>query len=495
MHPRDINKPLFIDLFAGCGGFSLGMEKAGFHGLGAVEIDAPTRRTLEDNFGVSPLRSIRESDGDIRSINPRQLRRELRSVGIADLDVLVACPPCQGFSRVGRGKLNSLKGGSGSFHADPRNNLYRRATEFLSVLKPKVFVFENVPGMIFMRGQNVAERVCRDAREAGYVVRCALLNAAWYGVPQLRERVIIIGWRKDLGVTPEFPKIRNFGAALEGHTSVSDSPAEFWSNGELFVPYSRLRKGASLKPLRTVGEAFADLPSFTLHLKALRSGSRYKAIRTAFPPTPYATAEAPNEYCALMRSWLRASIEPQVTDHFCRWTPRDFETFARMKAGDRYDDAVRIAEARYREAATLYREGEAGRPKRADFVPPYRLDAFNEKWRKLDRHKPSWTLTAHLSKDTYSHIHFDSRQARAITVREAARLQSFPDGFRIHGNSGDAFRQIGNAVPPLLAEAIGVVIGRQLAAVHDEKRRAKQNEQRRDEGGAPEWNRSPEIRL
>jgi DNA (cytosine-5)-methyltransferase 1 len=88
------------------------------------------------------------------------------------------------------------------------------------------------------------------------------------------------------------------------------------------------------------------------------------------------------------------------------------------------------------------------------FVPPYRNDAFDDKWHKLWLDRPSWTVTAHLGKDTYSHIHYDSRQARTVTIREAARLQSFPDAVEFQGNFGEQYKQIGNAVPPLLARAI-----------------------------------------
>jgi DNA (cytosine-5)-methyltransferase 1 len=136
-----------------------------------------------------------------------------------------------------------------------------------------------------------------------------------------------------------------------------------------------------------------------------------------------------------------------------------------MAPGDRYPQAVVIAERRYRSALSRWESaGRRGpRPRRASFVPPYRQDVFPEKWRKLAKDQPAWTVTAHLAKDTYSHIHYDSRQARMITVREAARLQSFPDGYAFAGNIGDAFRQIGNAVPPLLAFALGRQIAGLLA--------------------------------
>jgi DNA (cytosine-5)-methyltransferase 1 len=91
---------------------------------------------------------------------------------------------------------------------------------------------------------------------------------------------------------------------------------------------------------------------------------------------------------------------------------------------------------------------------RKQVVPPYSVEKFADKWRKLDPDSPAHTLTAHLGKDTYSHIHYDRGQARTITVREAARLQSFPDGFTFIGGLNAAFRQIGNSVPPLLAQAL-----------------------------------------
>jgi len=99
---------------------------------------------------------------------------------------------------------------------------------------------------------------------------------------------------------------------------------------------------------------------------------------------------------------------------------------------------------------------------RAEIVPPYDPGKFPNKWRKMEADAPARTLMAHLGKDGYSHIHYDSSQARTISVREAARLQSFPDGFRFSGTMNPAFRQIGNAVPPLMAKAIAEVVRKTL---------------------------------
>jgi DNA (cytosine-5)-methyltransferase 1 len=101
---------------------------------------------------------------------------------------------------------------------------------------------------------------------------------------------------------------------------------------------------------------------------------------------------------------------------------------------------------------------EAWTTLRKKIVPPYDAQKFPNKWRKMDRKAPARTLMAHIGKDTYSHIHYEDAQARTISVREAARLQSFPDGFRFSGAMNSAFRQIGNAVPPLIATAIAHAI-------------------------------------
>jgi len=159
-----------------------------------------------------------------------------------------------------------------------------------------------------------------------------------------------------------------------------------------------------------------------------------------------------------MRKWDDTLESTKATDHYCRWTPRDFDTFGLMQPGDKYPQAVEIAKLRYEEAKRLYAQGLLDvPPRRKAFVPPYRLGTFDEKWWKLIPSQPSWTITAHLGRDCYSHIHYDS-QKRSITVREAARLQSFPDAFVFSGNMGDCFKQIGNAVPPLLSYALALHI-------------------------------------
>lgn len=457
-----------LDLFCGAGGFTLGLEAVGFETLGGIDVSEIAGESYSANFGRRPLSRF-GSDGDLRQIAPDDLAEALEAAGVDELDLLVATPPCQGFSRVGRGKLDWIAEKAGAFVLDPRNHLYRQAVAVLRRLRPRMFVFENVSGILHVRGRNVAESVCEAVETAGYDVKCALLNAAWYGVPQTRERLFIIGVRSDLGVEPRFPRQEySVASSARGHLSQARLNPALWKRPEFFVPFTELPSARNPEPAWTSREAFADLPSFTAHLSALRSGKRYRPRRESFESVDYRTADPPNEYCRMMRRWRGLGWAQEVSDHFCRWTPRDFETFRRMKPDDRYRAALEIARERYEEARAAYDAGRRGtRPLRREFIPPYPDDCFEEKWRKLDGSLPSHTLTAHLSKDTYSHIHFNSRQARAITVREAARLQSFPDSFCFEGSTGDMFTQIGNAVPPLLAKAVGSAMRKTLDAADE----------------------------
>ena len=456
-----------LDLFSGAGGFSLGLEYVGFHAVGAIDIDEKAGRTFRANFGERPIERFGRVHGDMRRVRPGEISAALARAGVEELDLLVAGPPCQGFSRVGRGKLDSMADQAGAFVLDPRNHLYRQAIAMLIELRPRVFVFENVTGILHVRGQNMAERVCEAVAAEGYAVKCAVLNSAWFGVPQVRERLFVMGVREDLDMRPSFPIRRNDVRTMRGHFSEAVLAPATWKNQSFFAPFEELRSAPRLRPAVCVHDAFHDLPPFTDHLRAVRLDAPYRTRRESFGLRSYRNVPM-TDYCRLMREWPRYHSDYGVTDHFCRWTPRDFETFRRMKWDDRYRQAMEVARARYREAKVEWELGTAPFPRFRDYVPPYPEDCFDEKWRKLDPRRPSHTVTAHLAKDTYSHIHPSHKQARAITPREAARLQSFPDAFVFDGNMGDMFRQIGNAVPPLLAAAIGSEIKRLLAAVDAE---------------------------
>jgi DNA (cytosine-5)-methyltransferase 1 len=172
----------------------------------------------------------------------------------------------------------------------------------------------------------------------------------------------------------------------------------------------------------------------------------------------------------MMRQWPGFEGASHIRDHVIRYLPRDYRIFAGLQPGNQYPEAHRYAVslfvAELDRLANLGRRPEEGSDEwtklKAEFVPPYDAGKFPNKWRKMESERPARTLLAHLGKDGYSHIHYDSRQARPISVREAARLQSFPDGFRFAGTMNPAFRQIGNAVPPLLAKAVAATLRQQL---------------------------------
>jgi len=435
----------FLDLFAGAGGFSLGLSAAGFRCFGVVERDARCAETHAKNFpdhAQAPLSRLGPDLGDITRLSEQEVRRVVEASGSPEIDIVAGGPPCQGFSRVGRGKLDSLARRRGAFRNDPRNQLYRRYLDLLAWTRPRGFIFENVPGILRVRGENFAEQVCLDAEDLGYVVRCAVLNSAWYGVPQTRERVIILGFREDLDLVPEFPEPRY---------SVPERRGARASTGLRTAPFRHPRHFVEIEPRAglpravTVHEAIRDLPP----VPARGPDASKFAARILPIPVKYRPGR-PTKFSSRMRNWCSTVPAMWVRDHACRHNPRDYRIFARMRPNDCYPRAVEIAEELFADAKA--RSGH--HVERSEFVPPYSLFGFEEKWKMLDPESPSWTVTAHLSKDCYSHIHYDGGQARTITIREAARLQSFPDHFQFCGGMGDQFRQIGNAIPPLLALAI-----------------------------------------
>ncbi len=435
-----------VDLFCGAGGFSLGFHAAGCRILAGVDFDETAGQTYLENLTRlqrhHPPLGFFGDDGDMEEISLARV-----AAGGAP-DILIGGPPCQGFSRLGRAKLDSLS--DEGFAADARNGLYRRFLDAARQWRPSLVVMENVPGMLSVDGRSVADEAAADLVQCGYRTGYAVVNAVWFGVPQYRERLFFVGIRKDLGIEPSLPSATHRATLPSGYIPASH---------DLFLPFAELHRELDIEtrqatsPATGVQDALSDLPELTDHLEttASRKGDFRVAMRhRAEPETPYQR---------LMRQWpgCRAS---RLVDHVIRRTPRDYETFRRMKPGDRYPEAIAIATSRFEAALTAL--GEAAPVPESDswrelcrkYVPPYPVNMFKDKWRKLIPTEPSWTVPAHLAKDAYSHIHYDSMQARAISVREAARLQSFPDGFAFAGNMGDCYRQIGNAVPPLLSWAI-----------------------------------------
>jgi DNA (cytosine-5)-methyltransferase 1 len=274
-------------------------------------------------------------------------------------------------------------------------------------------------------------------------------------VPQMRERLFLVAYDKALGQTPTFPSPSHAAELPSGYEAARTVALKYIPEiGAHFIPIPVAVDG--LPGAVSVEAALGDLPAIDEHWRDPVTMRRRKVQ----DQIDYRANRDLPSYAELMRKWERFTTGGSTDGHVVRLTPRDFPIFRRMAAGDDYPRALRIAEKMF--SAAL--EGMSQRPDpeseswlavRKSFVPPYDPGKFPNKWWKLDPKAPSRTLTAHLGKDSYSHIHWDSDQQRMISVREAARLQSFPDGFRFAGAMNAAFRQIGNAVPPLLAKAVG----------------------------------------
>ena len=451
-------KPRVLDLFAGCGGFSLGFKAAGYEIIGAVESDPHAARThalnLKTNckptdINVDPLEFIRS----ITDERPEEA-----------VDVIVGGPPCQTFARVGRAKLRAESHRQDCWTA--RAGLYERYIAYVKALKPLVIVLENVPDILHYQGRNVAHEICELLGDE-YDATCTLLNAVNYGVPQFRERLYLIAFHKSLKVRWEWPSPTHLSQVPNGYQDIRafarrQKRGQFVERDPL---HADLAVGQRLKAAVSVQRALQDLPKI-FAINEYAAGNLGRHSQKLGLEKSY-TGKALTNYAEQMRQWPGLETGRTVTAHVVRCLPRDFRIFARMEPGDQYPQAhLHSLMLRDEHLAELSNAGLAVLPGsdrwkdiHKQFVPPYDPTKFPNKWRKLENDQPSRTLMAHLSHDSYSHIHYDSSQARTLSVREAARLQSFPDGFRFECCMNEAFKQVGNAVPPFVAR----VLARQLA--------------------------------
>ena len=460
--------PRVLDIFSGCGGLSLGFHAAGAKIEAAVEMDADAARSHGLNFHKgAPRHSVAR---DITATTPKALCDDLElGDPAAAFDIIVGGPPCQAFARVGRSKLREVADHPEAFRHDPRARLYIDYLNYVEACQPLAVVLENVPDMLNHGGHNLAEEICEVLASRGYVCGYTLLNSAFYGVPQMRERMFIVALHEQVGEDVSFPAPTHRIELPPGYESsrlVALKHLEAFAakaGRAHFHPAPKPKAG--LPAAVTARQALADLPPIDARA-LLASGELRRGARRFDAPIPYTPPKRPNAYVRMMRNWPGFPAPGSISDHVIRYLPRDYELFARLKPGDQYPEAIRTAEKMFADA--LKREAGAGKPPRkgsarwlalrASIVPPYDPTKFPNKWRKMEPDLPARTLMAHLGKDSYSHIHYDSQQARTISVREAARLQSFPDGFRFCGTMNPAFRQIGNAVPPLLAKALAACV-------------------------------------
>lgn len=430
--------PKIVDLFSGCGGLALGFEKAGFDIAAGIELMPDACQTISYNLDFRYGREQTHICGDIKEISEDCFKDQIGQEGC----IVIGGPPCQAYSIAGRAKLRSL-GNDRINTKDSRGYLYQDFLRFVYGLEAKGVVMENVPESVNYGNMNIPEIVCDSLEQHGYDAYWTILNSADYGVPQLRERVFVLAIKRDLKeeIKLPFPTHKCLDDYQTAYQKRFDS---FAKNPHFRMPNSSEKAGQTWV---TVGEALSDLPELFPS-----SDSKYRLIKLN-EEIPY-KSDAMNSFQKIMRNWYGVESFGSSANAF-RNTKRDFGIFEKMRQGDNYVDACKIADELFEQEARVfgYKLGSAEYEKlKKKMVPVYDRDKFERKWVKLEEGKPSHTLIAHLSKDTYSHIH--PIEPRGISVREAARIQSFPDDFFFDCSMGDAYKQIGNAVPPLLSYAV-----------------------------------------
>jgi len=388
LRAKGLGQPTVADLFCGAGGLSEGFKRAGFRVALSLDSDPVSLRTYSVNHPEVPESGVLLRD--VRDLRKGELRRTAGGRGV---DVLVAAPPCQGFSHAGFRSKASRTGYRLS--ADRRNFLFEYVVMAARELRPKLVLMENVPGMNSARRADLSflQLAARKLEKAGYRTTIWRLNAAAFGVPQER--------------------IRYFLAASQLER-LPDAPVEEYQD------LQRAFEIDALPPV-TLDEAIFDLPS------------RQAGEGTAVEPWG---AQAPASASRSRRYLLKFGLGRSsgvLYNHAVRYhNPRDLELYALLRPGE---DSVHAVE----------------RYGRADLMR-YRRDVFDDKYARLRADRPAKTIVAHLAKDGNSYIH--PHQVRSISIRESARLQSFHDGYVFCGSPSDQWIQIGNAVPPVMAEAV-----------------------------------------
>lgn len=397
----------FIDLFAGAGGLSEGFQRAGFNPIAHVELDKSACFTIKTRNAYRFLKENNRMEEYYSYLRGEMNRKEFYKILPADIgenvinaaigkdnkkifkqidklkgdqlvDLIVGGPPCQAYSIIGRAALKHKE-------EDERKKLYIHYGRFLSRYSPKIFVFENVPGLLTSDGGEHFKNLKKYFNRLGYNVASSELNAYDFGVVQTRRRIIIIGWQETMEFS--YPSFQ------------------------------------TLKHSYTSTDIFHDLPP-------LNPGDAERV--------QYYTTDTPGDY--LNRTEIRNGVN-FVTQHITRIHNKNDLAIYRMAIKQLEKDGKRL------------KNDEIPEDKRTQKNTVDFLDRF----KVVD--KIPHTMIAHIAKDGHHFIHPDINQLRSISVREAARIQSFPDDFYFEGEIEDknrtaAFRQIGNAVPPLMSYQI-----------------------------------------
>jgi len=429
-----------LDLFAGAGGFALGLEsvrdtqgKPVFEMFRAVEIDKYACETLRKNFGKD---KVIEGDLTKKAIHEKVIK-ECRG----HVSLVAGGIPCQSFSLIGPRSGFGKK--MDKFKEDRRDGLYKEFRKIVKELEPNIVIIENVRGILSKKdnnGNKIIDLLLSDFEKLGYNFKnekggskYLVLNAADFGVPQVRERVILIGiktsWKN--ADVPYVPPT---------HFNPLDKDAE-------------TLKEKGLLSYVTIADAIGDLPKVNPKITYTGlSKAEIEKIKQKNRNTKNGEDEVLCDKTAF-HSFLEnvtpsgrhyfSFVRPNGYDYHHHHVSRsqqilDLELFGAMKEGE------------------TAKEFKTREPELANKLIKYDMDTFEDKYRKQRWDAPCTTVFAHLQKDGNRFIH--PKQKRTFTPREAARIQSFPDDFIFCGPFCMKFKQIGNAVPPLLAYRIGLKI-------------------------------------
>lgn len=417
------NHPTTIDLFAGAGGMSEGFREAGFQTIFANDVEEPATKTFARNHPGS-----RVVAGDIRDIDATKLLAEL-DMKPGDLDVLVGGPPCQGFSTYGQRSESDL-----------RNQLYVDYLRFLDVFRPKTFVIENVVGMLSMSGGAVIDDIRQRLHTLGYGSDVWTLDASLYGVPQKRKRVFITGTQH--GGLLDAPM------ATHGMRKLSQGVLEF--------------SGSPLSEFVSVRDAISDLPPIALKPKethkvlAYQLDARSEYQRAMRGEETKLTHHSAKQMLGIRR--LRLALMRQgdwgtnIEERLKKDGLPDDLIDSLLGGGEALRDLSGIREQDKKKELALREKLSSGHTTIEELMEFMDSQGFANKYRRLSWSGLSHTLVAHMARDCSDFVH--PQVDRFISVREAARLQSFPDSYYFEGSQFMQLRHIGNAVPPTLAAAV-----------------------------------------
>lgn len=358
------------------------------------------REALETHRSIAPGLSV---DWDLAS--NEAIERVIRIGNAAGVELVAGGPPCQPFSKAGRSMIRDLVRTGRRKDQDDRRDLWESFMTVVEGLRPKAVLMENVPDMALDRDMQILRTMVELLEVLNYSVSVRVVDSSRYEVPQFRQRLILVALQNNTNFV--WPEESAYQVTLR--TAIGDLPP---------VEGGWRPAGGA--------EGWADYTG------------PYSAFQTR------------------ARESVDARFATQVFDHITRPVREDDKViFSAMNSETSYSE---IDEA----VAALDRVSEDSGTSREGTLKRYRDDIFDDKYKRLDWNQVSRTITAHIAKDGYWYIHPD--QDRTLTIREAARIQTFPDHIRFSGPPSAAFRQIGNAVPPRLGEYLGTAIQQSLNA-------------------------------